>query len=234
MTKTILVTGGATGIGRTIARTFLGDGWSVVVHYNDSDSEAEELSGAGARTIRADLSTPEGCDQVIESYQQDHDNLDLLVNNAAVYPSVESTRFRTDDWETPMNLNARAPYHLATNLAEQCIGEGGSIVNITDASISRPSPDHLPYSASKAALANLTRGLARKLGPGIRVNAVAPGPIDFPENYPEEQRSAIVDGTVLDRTGSREEVAGAVRFLAENATYTTGTTIEVDGGQHLK
>ena len=132
-----------------------------------------------------------------------------------------------------MDVNARAPWQLSQRVSEQLADTEGSIVNLTDAAVDRPYSDRLPYFASKGALETLTRGLARALSPEVRVNAVAPGPIDFPEDYPDTKKDTVINRTLLRREGTHEEIARAVYFLAAEATYSTGTTLEIDGGRHL-
>lgn len=232
MSSNLLVTGGASGIGRTVATFFNEKNWTVTAHYHRSERPAENLPKE-IRTTQADLSTSSGCERLIESYNEQGDNLDLLVNNAALYRRTDSTEFHEGDWDEQMNLNARAPYQLSLRCARTLMDGNGAVVNLTDARCRRASFDHVPYSTSKAALEHLTRNLAETLAPEVRVNAVAPGPIDFPDDYPEERKNSIIDETLLERTGTKEEIARAVYFLGSEATYTTGTTIEVDGGQHL-
>ncbi|MFB6345543.1 MAG: SDR family oxidoreductase [bacterium] len=233
MPKTVLITGGVSGIGREISKFFHDKGWLVTAQFHSSRDQAKSLKGNNLTTVQADLSSPSGCNQLIETYLEDFDNLNLLVNNAAIYRETASSDTPVNDWNEQMNLNARAPYQLSRRCAEDLLEKGSTIINLTDCSTDHPYPDHIPYFASKAALENITRSLARRLAPDVRVNAVAPGPIDFPSDYDEAERRSILDRTPLNRTGSSREVARTVHFLATGATYTTGSIIEVDGGKHI-
>jgi len=234
MASTVLVTGGASGVGRAITERFLEADWEVLVHYHASGPRARELSErASVRPFQADLTEREGGRTLARTVRESTDGLDLLVNNAAIFRRTPLNSISESDWEQHMALNARAPFFLAQGLSELLRDAGGAVVNLLDWATRSPYPAYLPYFASKGALETMTKGLARALGPEVRVNGVAPGPIDFPEDYPEQQRQKILEASVLKRQGRREEVAEAVYFLAVNATFTTGTVLEVDGGRHL-
>lgn len=233
MKSSVLITGGTSDIGRAVTERFLEDGWHVHVHYHRSEEVARDLADgeSSVEMVQADLSSPEDCVSLAEELEQDP-NLTVLVNNAAVFRRT-SEEDNPEDWELPMNVNARAPWKLSTLLSEQLAENAGSVVNLTDAASGRPYSDYLPYFASKGALETLTHGLARTLAPDVRVNAVAPGPIDFPEDYSESQRQTVINRTLLEREGTHEEIARTCHFLATRATYTTGSILEVDGGRHL-
>lgn len=233
MTSSVLVTGGTSDIGRAVTKRFLEDGWHVHLHYHRSEDVARELAGGeeNVEAVQADLSSPEDCSGLADRLRRDEE-LSVLVNNAAVFRRTSGEE-EPEDWDLPMNVNARAPWKLSTRLSERLAGNEGSVVNLTDAASDRPYSDYLPYFASKGALETLTRGLARKLSPDVRVNAVAPGPIDFPDSYSEDERRAVINRTLLEREGTHEEIARTCHFLATEATYTTGSVLEVDGGRHL-
>jgi pteridine reductase len=233
LSSSVLITGGTSSIGRALTEEFQDRGWTVYLHYNRSEETARSLSESAenVRTIQANLSDFKDCSELAETVAERSD-LTVLINNAAVFsPTPENPH--AEDWDLPMNVNARAPWYLSTTLADRLDENNGSIVNVTDAALDRPYSDYLPYFASKGALETLTRGLARKLSPGVRVNGVAPGPIDFPGSYSESDRQAVINRTLLERQGTHEEVARACTFLALEARYTTGTILEVDGGRHL-
>lgn len=234
MGSTALVTGGASGVGRAVTERFLRAEWDLIVHYHRSSEGADALSERdGVRPFQGDLTRGEDRRRLAEVAGEHFPLLDVLVNNAAVFRRTPLEEATEEDWEDHMNLNARAPFFLAQALTDSLRDGDGSVVNLLDWATRSPYPAYLPYFASKGALETLTRGLARALGPSVRVNGVSPGPIDFPEDYPEEQRRKIIEDTLLRRQGRREEVAEAVFFLAVKATFTTGTVVEVDGGRHL-
>lgn len=229
----ILVTGGTSPIGKSIVRVFLDDSWTVYLHYNSSEKTAKSFAENknDVNLFQANLSSLEDCNKLANKIKSKND-LHVLVNNAAVFNQVEDT-VQASDWNLPMDVNARAPWILTTKLSDQLSSNDGSVINITDAATIRPYSDYIPYFASKGALETLTKGLARAMSPGVRVNGVAPGPIDFPDSYSESKRNNVISKTLLERHGNYEEVASAVYYLAVEATYTTGNILDVDGGRHL-
>ncbi len=231
--STVLITGGTSSIGQALLEDFQERGWTVYLHYHRSEERAQSIAKNedDIHLLQADLSSFEDCSRLAEAVREDP-NLSVLVNNAAVFAPAGQTP-EAEDWDLPMNVNARAPWYLSTTLSEVLESNDGSIVNVTDAALDRPYSNYIPYFASKGALESITRGMARKLSPEVRVNGVAPGPIDFPESYSESDRKAVINRTLLKRQGTHEEIARACSFLALEARYTTGTILEVDGGRHL-
>lgn len=234
MSSTVLVTGGASGVGRAISELFLQRDWEVCVHYHRSDDGARALAERDqVHRFQADLSEVDGCRELAKNVRRTTGELELVVNNAALFLRTPLEDATEEDWKRHMALNARTPFFLVRELVGPLRSTEGAVVNLLDWAVRSPYPAYLPYFASKGALETLTAGLARALGPEVRVNGVAPGPIDFPDDYPDEQRRSIIQDTLLKRQGRREEVAEAVYFLGVRATYTTGTVVEVDGGRHL-
>lgn len=213
-------------------------GYDVLVHYHASTEAAEETAGAlraagvRAATARADLTRPEEIAHPFQAADEAFGGLDLLVNNAAIFPRVDPLEATADDWDRVFALNARAAFLCSQEAARRM--ERGAIVNILDTGASQAWPAYVPYVASKAALASVTRGLAAALAPRVRVNGVAPGPVLLPEGDDEESdRAAAARRTALGRVGTPEDVAAAVLYLA-GADYVTGEIVRVDGGQHLR
>ena len=246
-----LVTGGAKRVGRAIALELAAGGCDVAIHYHTSREEAEQLaseiadlerSASGlcrrAVTVHADLSHPARCAGVVEETVSRLGRLDILVNNAAIFPGRGSDsvdEFDSDLWERIHRINVLAPMALSRSAKAHLESRGGGhIINLCDAASDRPWPDHLGYGTSKAALAALTKGLARAMAPGIRVNGVAPGIAAFPEDYDEATRRRLTDAVPLEREGSPKDVAKAVRFLVEQGDYITGEIVVVDGGRSLR
>lgn len=232
-----IVTGGAVRVGRAIALGLGRAGYDVLVHYHASAEAAEETAGAlraggaGAATARADLAKPEQIARPFEAADEAFGGLDLLVNNAAIFPRVDPLEATADDWDRVFALNARAAFLCSQEAARRM--ERGAIVNILDTGASQAWPAYVPYVASKAALASVTRGLAAAFAPRVRVNGVAPGPVLLPEGDEEADRQAAARRTALGRVGTPEDVAAAVLYLA-GADYVTGEIVRVDGGQHLR
>jgi len=246
-----LVTGGARRVGAAVVRALHGTGMRVVVHYHRSETAARELvdelqrvrpGSAGA--LGADLLDPDTPAWLAAGALARWGRLDVLVNNASsFYPTPLGTVTETD-WNDLLATNLRAPFFLAQAAAPLLADHRGCIVNLTDVYAERPLSGHPVYSIAKAGLAMLTRSLARELGPAVRVNAVAPGAILWPEPAPgaepgaggeasQAARRRIVARTPLARQGEPDDIARAVLFLVRDAGFVTGETVTVDGGRHV-
>lgn len=232
---TALVTGGGIRVGRAIALALGRAGFDLVVHANRSVKEAAEVVqelqslGRTARVEAADLSSPDGPQQLAARVP----TLDLLVNSAATYEHANFADITRAQLDRMLGVNVVAPFLLTQALLGPLKASGaGCVVNITDMAVTHAyTPTHFfsHYLAAKAALDQLTRAWALELGPAIRVNAVAPGPVAMAAETTPGQRSDILARIPLRREGRPEDVAAAVVFLAQ-APYITGQTIRVDGG----
>lgn len=224
-------------MGRAISLALGGAGYDVAIHYASSARDASEVEaliregGGRATAVRANLAAPREAEELVALAAAELGGLDLLVNNAAIFPHARPEAVSVDDWDRVFALNARAPF-FCSRAAAAAMPEGGSIVNIADSGVDEGWPGYAPYLASKAALVSLTRSLARAWAPRIRVNAVAPGPVLLPDTYGTEERAAAAARTVLKRVGTAEDVAGAVLYL-DGAEYVTGEVLYVDGGARL-
>jgi NAD(P)-dependent dehydrogenase (short-subunit alcohol dehydrogenase family) len=237
--KTVLVTGGAKRLGRAIALHLGTAGWSVAIHYNVSQADAEETvaalhaKGVHAAALNADLSMEEDSQRLIARANKAVGPLTALVNNASVFESDTIATLTRESWDKHMETNLRAPIVLAQNFAEQLPeGAEGAIVNLLDQRLLKPTPQFLSYGVSKAGLHWLTVTLAQALAPRIRVNAVAPGPTLRNARQSEMHFKKQQASTVLGRGATPEDVAAAAQYLIE-ARAVTGQMIAVDGGQHL-
>jgi NAD(P)-dependent dehydrogenase (short-subunit alcohol dehydrogenase family) len=237
--KTVLITGAAKRLGRAIALALANADWSVAVHYNSSEADAEETVAdlharhVHAMAINADLSKEENTQRLIERACEDMGPLTALVNNASIFENDSIATMTRASWDKHIETNLRAPLVLAQHFAQQLpAGAEGAIVNLLDQRLFKPTPQFLSYSTSKAGLAWLTVTLAQALAPRIRVNAVAPGPTLRNARQSEADFRRQIEATLLGRGATPEEIAAAVRFLIE-ARAVTGQTIAVDGGQHL-
>lgn len=236
--RVALVTGSARRVGRTIAHHLAARGCVIAVHYGASAREARDAVsefralGVSAAEFRAELAESDQCAGLISEVALKFGRLDILINSASVFPRTPFGRISAGTWDEIHNINLRAPFLLSQAAAPYLKESRGVIVHIGDVRIDRPRTTYVPYAASKAGLLNLTAGLARTLAPEIRVNAVGPGPVLFPQEYSEEEKSRAVRETLLKRAGSPEDVARAVVFLCEN-DYITGAFLPVDGGLHL-
>jgi pteridine reductase len=239
--KTALITGAARRVGAEIARTLHGAGASVVLHFRSSTEEAthlaNELTGlrpASAALIAHDLLDVARLPALVEHALRAFGRLDVLVNNASTFyptPVGEITQRSFDDL---IGTNLRAPLFLAQASAPALRESRGLILNLADIHGTRPLKRHPVYSIAKAGLIMLTRSLARELGPHVRVNAIAPGPVMWPEGgLDEAMQEEIIARTALKRPGSAQDVARAALFFACDAPYVTGQVLAVDGGRSI-
>ncbi len=239
----MLITGGAKRVGAAICRRLHAAGARLMLHYRSSAGEARllqaELNRARADSvalIQADLLDIAKLPSIVEQTVLRFGRLDALVNNASSFFTTTMGEIEPAQWDNLMGTNVRAPLFLAQAAAAPLRRSQGAIVNITDIHAERPLKHYLVYSTAKAALSGLTRALARELAPEVRVNAVAPGPILWPEaddSFDEVSRQRIISHTPLKREGEPDDVARAVHFLLAEAPYVTGETIAVDGGRGI-
>jgi len=239
--KTALVTGAARRIGAAIARRLHAAGANVVLHYRGAETEAaaleKELNAARAGSalkVKADLLAPIAPKALVSASLQRFGRLDILVNNASTFYPTAVGSIEAGHWEELMGSNLRAPLFIAQEAAPELAKRGGAIVNIADIHAERPLKGYLVYSVAKAGLTALTRSLALELAPDVRVNAIAPGAIAWPEDgqFEPRERERIVATTPLARLGAPEEIARAVHFLV-TAPFVTGQVLAVDGGRSV-
>jgi pteridine reductase len=239
--KTALVTGAAKRIGAAIARRLHAAGANVVLHYRGAEAEAAaleaELNAAragSAAKVKADLLAPIAPRLLLGSALERFGRLDVLVNNASSFYPTAIGSIESVHWDELIGSNLRAPLFIAQEAAPAIRKQRGAIVNITDIHAERPLKGYPVYSIAKAGLVALTRVLALELGPEVRVNAVAPGAIAWPEDgqFPPDERARVVATTPLQRVGAPAEVARAVHFLA-TAPFVTGQILAVDGGRSV-
>jgi pteridine reductase len=237
----VLVTGAARRVGAEIVRSLHAAGARVAIHCRSSVAEAEalaaELNGVradSAAVFAADLLDSAALPGLVESVVARFGRLDALVNNASSFFATKVGAVDTAAWDDLIGSNLKAPLFLSQAAAPHLEQSGGCIVNITDIHAERPLKGYPLYCAAKAGLLGLSRALALELGPRVRVNAVAPGPIEWPQNqhdFPPDARTAIIEHTLLKRIGSPADIARTVKFLVFDAPYVTGQVINVDGGR---
>lgn len=240
--KVALVTGAGTGMGAAIATRFAAEGARVAVNYRASQAEANavvaaiEKAGGEAFAVQANVSIEDEVRRMVGEIESRWGRLDVLVNNAGwsqVTPHAELDQLTDELWDRTLNINLRGAFYCV----RQCVplmrrGGGGAIVNNTSASAFHAAGSSLVYSASKAALVNLTMGLARALAPDIRVNAFAPGMVETRfAGWPAEQFVKTRESTPLEALPSPEDVAQTALYLAEDGTTLTAETIVIDGGR---
>ena len=240
--RIVLITGGARRVGAAICRRLHAGGANLMLHYRASAGEARllqaELNHVRAESvalIQADLLDLNKLPPVIDQTLSTFGRLDALVNNASSFFPTPVGDITSQAWDDLIGTNLRAPLFLAQAAAPALRKSQGAIVNIADIHAERPLKNFVVYSIAKAGLVGMTRSLARELAPEIRVNAIAPGPILWPDDasFDELSRQRIISNTPLKREGEPDDIAKAVYFLIADATYVTGETIRVDGGRHI-
>mgnify|MGYP006279300769 CR=1 FL=1 len=234
--KRALITGGAKRMGRSISHALAAEGAHVAVHYRSSEDEAEALAGelrqtgVEAWTAQADLGHPEEAARMLDGVRARTGGLDILVNNASVFPEH---RLHQVDWhaiEQNILVNAYAPLALARSFAAQ--DRPGAIVNLLDTMVADYDRKHVAYHLSKRMLATLTRIMAVEFAPRVRVNAVAPGLVLPPEGKDVSYLEELAHTNLLQAYGAAEDVAQSVVFLCQG-DFVTGQTVFVDGGRHV-
>lgn len=237
----VLITGAARRVGATIARRLHGAGYDLALHYRHSagemqalQSELEALRPGSTLALQADLNDLPATQALVPQALAHYGRLDALVNNASSFYPTPLDQISEAQFADLMATNARAPLFLAQAAAPALRAARGAIVNLVDIYAERPLARYLPYCMAKAALVALTYGLARELGPEVRVNAIAPGNILWSTN-PEKAESlnTVIERTALKRQGEPEDLAGAALFLLRDAGYVTGQVLRVDGGRWL-
>jgi len=241
--KVVLITGGAKRVGASICRLLHDGGAKLMIHYRNSVGEARALQSElnlqrpnSAAIIQGDLLNLAVLPSLIQETVSHFGRLDVLINNASSYYATEIGEIGDEQWEDLIGSNLKAPLFLAQAAAHELRKQQGCIINITDMHVERPKKGYVVYSVAKAGLVTLTKSLAQELGPDVRVNAVAPGPVLWPEDNPqfdEVYRQRVISQTLLKRIGECDDVAKAVRFLIQDAPFITGQVIAVDGGRSL-
>jgi pteridine reductase len=239
--RTALVTGGARRVGAAIVRALHGAGANVAIHCHHSLAAARALAAELAAeradstlVIAGDLLDAGALPGLIEQTQQRFADLHLLVNNASSFYPTPLGAITLAQWDDLVGTNLRAPLLLTQAAAPALRRTQGAVLNIVDIHGLRPLRDHAVYSVAKAGLIMLTRALARELAPEVRVNAIAPGPVLWPDApMPQDRKQKIIDKTPLQRHGAPDDIARAVLFFASDAPFVSGQILAVDGGRSI-
>jgi pteridine reductase len=219
------------------------EGANLMIHYRSSAHEARALQAElnlqrshSVAIIQADLLQMTGLPNLVAETIQQFGQLDVLINNASSYYPTEIGQIDETKWLDLVGSNLKAPLFLSQAAAPELRKNQGCIINITDMHVERPKKGYVVYSVAKAGLVTLTKSLAHELSPEVRVNAVAPGPVQWPDNNPqfdEVYRQRVINQTLLKRVGEPEDIAKAVKFLIYDAPFITGHVLAVDGGRSL-
>ena len=237
--KAILITGAARRVGAEITRTLHAAGANVAIHYRGSAADANALAAelnaqraGSAITLQGDLLDTARLPALVEGTVKAFGRLDVLINNASTFYATPVGTITEAQWDDLLGTNLKAPLFLSQAAAPALAASEGLILNIVDIHGLRPLKGFPVYSPAKAGLVMLTHALARELSPQVRVNAIAPGPVLFPEEGLSEERKAdIVERTLLKRRGSPADIAKAALFFVAHAPYVTGQVLAVDGGR---
>ena len=237
--KVVLITGGAKRIGACIARYFHARGFYVILHFNSSSREAEQLKSDllsirkdSCRTIQANFSDESSINALLKEILDSTERLDVLINNASGFFPTPIESATKEEWLTLLDTNATVPWLLIKTLKPLLEDSRGCVINISDSEVSSGISEYSLYAAAKAALESLTKSLAKELAPYVRINAIAPGIILWPEEagLDEEKKAEIVNKTILGRAGEPDDIASAA-YLLYRSTYMTGQVLKIDGGR---
>ena len=235
-----LVTGGARRVGRAIVLRLADLGFDVAFTYLSSAAEAEDVRraaetfGVRAVAIKADLSDPSAAAEAIDrGVSAMSSRLDVLVNNASAWSPARLDGTTPALMRKLWAVHVESPLLLCQRFAGRLRENHGSVINMVDLLAERPWPEYLAYCASKAALWNLTLGLARELAPEVTVNGIAPGVVEWPDDYPEAEREKYLKRVPLRRAGTSQDVAITVEFLVTRGDYMTGQILRLDGGRSI-
>ena len=237
--KNLLITGGATRVGKAIALHFAERGWNIALHYFRSSSKAKKLKKALEQSwvkvalIKADLKNPKQTEKIIPSARKKLGTIDCLINNAALFEKDDIANFTTKSWNDHLNINLLAPAILTKQFAKQVSKKTiSNIINIIDQRIFNLTPFFMSYTISKSGLQTLTKTMAMRLGPNIKVNGIAPGPIIKSKRQTNRHFKNQVKSTLLKKSVDLEDICNAAELLIENNSI-TGQIIAVDSGQNL-
>ena len=237
--KDLVITGGATRVGKAIALHFAERGWNIALHYFSSSSKAKKLKKIIEENlvkvvlIKADLKNPKQTEKIMSLARKKLGTIDCLINNAALFEKDDIANFTTKSWNDHLNINLLAPTILTKEFAKQASKKTVSnIINIIDQRIFNLTPFFMSYTISKSGLQTLTKTMAMRLGPNIKVNAIAPGPTIKSKRQTDRHFRNQVKSTILKKSVKAEDICDAVEFLINNNSI-TGQIIAVDSGQNL-
>ncbi len=241
--KVAFITGSARRIGAEIARMLHAAGMNIVLHYHNSKVEAEQLCAElntvrinSATLIQGDLSLIAKIPNLVNEAEKAWGRLDVLVNNASQFYKTHLGNIEEKAWDDLLTSNVKAPFFLSQSAAPHLKKHQGCIVNITDIHGERPVREYPVYCISKAALIMQTKALAKEMGPDIRVNAVSPGAVAWPEgenSLSNDLKQKIIERIALHRHGEPSDIAKAVLYFVRDGDYVTGQVLSVDGGRGL-
>ncbi|MBV06028.1 MAG: hypothetical protein CMD53_01635 [Gammaproteobacteria bacterium] len=237
--KFALITGGAKRIGETTSRYLHEKGFNIILHYNNSEAEAENIGEELNRirknscsTVKANFNSEASINKVVAKLNQITKSLDVLVNNASSFYSTPIDKASLKEWKDLTDTNVTTPLFLIQALAPHLKEAKGCVVNISDTLVKNGIKEYSLYSGAKSALESITKSLAKELAPEVRINGIAPGAILWQDDkdLSDEEKSSVLNKVALGRIGRPEDVASTIFFLTQSK-YITGQIINVDGGR---
>ena len=238
-----LITGAAKRVGAAIAEALHAKGYNIIIHCRHSTQEAFALSeffnhnrSGSARVLTADLSVHQEVITLAQQALSTFGRIDVLINNASSFYATPIALASESDWDALFSSNVKAPYFLASALADELKARQGAIINISDIYARHPLKQFSIYSMAKAANEMMTKSLAIELAPSVRVNGIAPGAIMWPANETDDhqKQQSILEKIPLERIGDTSDIAKAVLFLLRDAPYINGQILTLDGGRSLR
>ena len=237
--KNLLITGGATRVGRAIAIYFADRGWNIAIHCFRSSKKANELkkilekSWIKTTLIKADLRKPKEVEKIIPLAKKKLGSIDCLINNAALFEKDDISNFTNKSWDEHLKINLLAPAILIKQFAKQASKKNiSNIINIIDQRVFNLTPFFMSYTISKSGLQTLTKTMAMRLGPNIKVNGIAPGPTIKSKRQTSKHFARQAKSTILRKPVKVEDICDAAEFLINNNSI-TGQIIAIDSGQNL-
>jgi NAD(P)-dependent dehydrogenase (short-subunit alcohol dehydrogenase family) len=233
--KTALVTGAGKRIGREIALALARRGANIVVHYNTSAADARRVVkeikalGMDAIAVKADQSNARQVRAAVAQARRHFGTLDILIASAAVFKRTPFAKLTEADWDFHIDANLKGPFLFALEVGRQM--RTGKIILFADWAAMRPYRNYLPYLVSKAGIICLTKALAKELAPNVQVNAIAPGPVLLPDDFPAAEKRKVIESTLVKRLGTPQDIVNSVLFLLEGSDFITGHVLVVDGGR---
>lgn len=241
--KVVLITGAARRVGAEIARTLHAQGMQIAIHYRSSADDAHNLCQSlneqrpdSAVALQADLHDTANLPQLVDAVVRTWGRLDVLINNASNFYPTPIGKATEDQWNDLLGSNLKAPFFLAQASAPALAQSQGCIINMVDIHAQQPLKSYPIYCMAKAGLLMMTKALAKELGPHVRVNAIAPGAVLWPEDESQLSKNVqdqIIARTALKREGTPADIANTIVFLVSHADYITGQVLAVDGGRSL-
>ena len=237
--KFVLITGGAKRIGATTARYLHEKGFNIILHYNNSETEAktmeEELNKIRKNScskIKANFNSDTSTDELVAKVNEITNTLDVLVNNASSFYPTPLDKASLIEWRDLTDTNVTRPLFLTQALLNHLKKAKGCVINISDSLVKNGIKDYSLYSAAKSALEGITKSLAKELAPEVRVNGIAPGAILWPDDkdLSDQEKESILKKVAIGRLGKPEDIASSIYFLTQSK-YITGQIINVDGGR---